>query len=62
MQSGQFLVGDPDSLTQQILEQRAVTGAGVLVIRPEMGDMPLDDVAAGLELFSHEVLPAVHAA
>jgi len=62
MQTGQFLVGDPDSLTQQILEQRAATGAGVLVIRPEMSDMPLADVADGLELFAREVLSVVHAA
>jgi len=62
IESGQFLVGDPDTLIERILEQRAATGAGVLVIRPEMGDMPLDEVAAGLELFSREVLPAIRAA
>jgi alkanesulfonate monooxygenase SsuD/methylene tetrahydromethanopterin reductase-like flavin-dependent oxidoreductase (luciferase family) len=61
-QTGQFLVGDPDSLTEQILSQRAATGAGVLVIRPELGDMSLDEVADGLELFAREVLPTVHAA
>jgi len=62
MRSGQFLAGDPDSLAEQILEQRKVTGAGVLVIRPEMGNTPLDEVAAGLELFAREVLPVVHKA
>jgi alkanesulfonate monooxygenase SsuD/methylene tetrahydromethanopterin reductase-like flavin-dependent oxidoreductase (luciferase family) len=59
IESGQFLVGDPDTLTERILEQRAATGAGVLVIRPEMGDMPLSDVADGLDLFAKEVLPAI---
>jgi len=52
-------VGDPDTLIERIPGQRAATGDGVLVIRPEMGDMPLDEVAAGLELFFKEVLPAI---
>lgn len=61
-QSGRFLVGDPKSLTEQILEQKRQTGAGVLIIRPEMGALNLDDVADGLDLFAHEVLPVVQAA
>ena len=35
------------------------TGAGVLVIRPEMGSMSLQEVGDGLELFAREVLPTV---
>jgi alkanesulfonate monooxygenase SsuD/methylene tetrahydromethanopterin reductase-like flavin-dependent oxidoreductase (luciferase family) len=61
MQSGQFLVGDPDTLTDQILAQHQATGAGVLVIRPELGDMSLQEVTDGLELFSREVLPILRA-
>ncbi len=60
--TGQFLVGDPDTLTEQILSQKAATGAGVMVIRPELGDMPLEEVEAGLELFAREVLPVVQKA
>ncbi len=58
-ETGQFLVGDPDSLVEQIEQQQRATGAGVLVIRPELGNMPLDEVEAGLALFAREVLPAV---
>jgi len=57
--SGQFLVGDPDSLTEAIIEQQRETGAGVLVIRPEMGALSLDQVEEGLALFAREVLPVL---
>jgi alkanesulfonate monooxygenase SsuD/methylene tetrahydromethanopterin reductase-like flavin-dependent oxidoreductase (luciferase family) len=60
--SGQFLVGDPDTLTEQILAQRDATGAGVLIIRPELGDMGLQEVGNGLELFAREVLPVLRRA
>jgi alkanesulfonate monooxygenase SsuD/methylene tetrahydromethanopterin reductase-like flavin-dependent oxidoreductase (luciferase family) len=57
---GQFLVGDPDTITRQIVEQRAACGnPGVLVIRPEIGTMSLQEVGDGLELFAREVLPVV---
>jgi alkanesulfonate monooxygenase SsuD/methylene tetrahydromethanopterin reductase-like flavin-dependent oxidoreductase (luciferase family) len=59
MQSGGFLVGDPDSITEQIIQQQAATGAGVLAIRPELGGLSLDEAADSLELFSREVLPIV---
>ncbi len=59
IKSGHFLLGDPDSLIQQITEQKKQTNAGVLVIRPEMGNMPLKDVGDGMELFAKEVLPVV---
>ena len=57
--SGQFLVGDPDTLTEEIIAQQKETGAGVLVIRPEMGSMTLQEVGDGLDLFAREVLPTV---
>jgi alkanesulfonate monooxygenase SsuD/methylene tetrahydromethanopterin reductase-like flavin-dependent oxidoreductase (luciferase family) len=60
MESGQFLAGVPDTLTERIVAQQKATGAGVLVIRPEMGDMPMQEVGDGLELFAREVLPVVH--
>ena len=60
MASDQFLVGDPDSLTEQILAQQRATGAGMLIIRPELGDMTIQDVGDGLELFAREVLPVLH--
>ncbi len=57
---GQFLVGDPETITRQIVEQRAACGnPGVLVIRPEIGTMSLQEVGDGLELFAREVLPIV---
>ncbi|HEV8457403.1 MAG TPA: hypothetical protein VGR44_03825, partial [Methylomirabilota bacterium] len=60
METGQFLIGDPDTLTENILAQRAATGAGVLVIRPELGHMSIQEVQEGMELFAREVLPVVH--
>jgi alkanesulfonate monooxygenase SsuD/methylene tetrahydromethanopterin reductase-like flavin-dependent oxidoreductase (luciferase family) len=59
-ESGQFLVGHPDSLVEQIQAQQRATGAGVLVIRPELGNMALPEVEEGLDLFAREVLPVVH--
>jgi alkanesulfonate monooxygenase SsuD/methylene tetrahydromethanopterin reductase-like flavin-dependent oxidoreductase (luciferase family) len=58
-QSGQFLVGDPDALIEEITAQQRATGAGVLVIRPEMGSMSLEEVTEGLDLFAREVLPVI---
>ena len=59
MRTGQFIVGDPDAVTEQILEQHRATDAGVLIIRPELGDMTLQEVGDGLELFAREVLPVL---
>lgn len=59
---GQYLVGDPDSITEQILGQREACNANVLVIRPEMGAMNLDEVGDMMELFAREVLPVVQKA
>jgi len=59
MHSGSFLVGDPDSITEQILHQREVTGAGVVAIRLELGDVDLAEVTENLELFAREVLPVL---
>src|SRR4030095_13845697 len=60
MEGGAFLVGDPDTITEQIVAQQAATGAGVLAIRPELGGLSLDEAAEGLELFAREVLPVIH--
>jgi len=57
-----FLIGDPDSITEQILHQREVTGAGVVAIRLELGDVNLDEVTDNLELFAREVLPVLRKA
>ncbi len=62
MQSGRYLAGDPEAITEEILHQRDVSGAGVLVIRPELGEMSLDDVRKSMELFAREVLPVVRKA
>lgn len=62
LRGGSYLVGDPDSMTEQILEQRAACNADVLVIRPEIGRMSLDEIADSLELFAREVLPVLHRA
>ena len=59
MEGGGFLVGDPDSITEQILQQQAATGAGVLAIRPELGGLSLDEAGDSLELFAREVLPVI---
>nr|NIQ79375.1 LLM class flavin-dependent oxidoreductase [Anaerolineae bacterium] len=62
IRSGSFLVGDPESITEQILNLRKVTGAGVVAIRLELGDVDLDQVTENLELFSREVLPVLRKA
>ena len=59
IERGTFIAGDPDAVTEQIVEQQKATGAGVLIIRPEMGSLSLDEVADELALFAREVLPVV---
>ena len=59
IKSGHYLIGDPDSLIEQITEQQKATNAGILVIRPEMGNMSLQEAGDGMELFAREVLPVV---
>ncbi|MBM2811100.1 MAG: luciferase-like monooxygenase [Chloroflexi bacterium] len=59
--NGHFIIGDPNQVAEQILRQRHATGAGVLIIRPELGCISMDQAADGLELFAREVLPTVHA-
>jgi alkanesulfonate monooxygenase SsuD/methylene tetrahydromethanopterin reductase-like flavin-dependent oxidoreductase (luciferase family) len=59
VQNGHFLLGDPETLIEQITEQQRATNAGVLVIRPEMGNMSLQEAGDGMELFAREVLPAI---
>ena len=56
---GQYLVGDPDSIIEQILRQHAHCNAEVLVIRPEMGGLNMTQVTAMMELFAKEVLPVL---
>lgn len=62
MRQGNYLLGDPESLTKEILSQRKECNANVLIIRPEMGHMSLEQVADRLELFAREVLPVVQEA
>jgi alkanesulfonate monooxygenase SsuD/methylene tetrahydromethanopterin reductase-like flavin-dependent oxidoreductase (luciferase family) len=57
--SGQFLAGDPDAITEEIIAQQQATGAGVLVVRSELGSISLAEALDGLELFAREVLPVV---
>jgi alkanesulfonate monooxygenase SsuD/methylene tetrahydromethanopterin reductase-like flavin-dependent oxidoreductase (luciferase family) len=57
--TGQFLAGTPDELIEEIIKQKEATGAGVLVIRSEVGSVDLDEALEGLELFAREVLPVV---
>lgn len=60
---GDWLVGDPDSITEQILRQREACNVGTIIIRPEMGTLSLNgEVVDQLELFAREVLPVVHKA
>jgi alkanesulfonate monooxygenase SsuD/methylene tetrahydromethanopterin reductase-like flavin-dependent oxidoreductase (luciferase family) len=59
IKSGHYLIGDPESLTRQIVEQQQATNAGVLIVRPEMGNMTLQEAGDGMELFAREVLPAI---
>ena len=42
-----------------LVRGRACGNPGVLVIRPEVGFMSLEEVGDGLELFAREVLPVV---
>src|SRR5205814_9408030 len=59
VKNGHFLLGDPDTLIERITEQQKETKAGVLIIRPEMGNMSLQEAGDGMELFAREVLPAI---
>jgi alkanesulfonate monooxygenase SsuD/methylene tetrahydromethanopterin reductase-like flavin-dependent oxidoreductase (luciferase family) len=62
METGQFLAGTPDTLTEAMLSQAKTANAGVMVIRPEAANLSLDEVADNMELFAREVLPVLHKA
>ena len=57
--TGQFLAGDPDAIIEEVIAQQQATGAGVLVVRSELGSISLAEALEGLELFAREVLPVV---
>jgi alkanesulfonate monooxygenase SsuD/methylene tetrahydromethanopterin reductase-like flavin-dependent oxidoreductase (luciferase family) len=57
--NGTFIAGDPDAVIEQIISQQKATGAGVLVVRPEMGALTLDEVSDELDLFAKEVYPVI---
>jgi len=57
--SGQFLAGTPDEIIEEVIRQKEATGAGVLVVRSEVGSVNLDEALEGLKLFAKEVLPVV---
>jgi len=57
---GQFLVGTPASITERVLAQQAACNAGVLVLRAEMSDLPLDEVGDEFEIIARDVLPTLH--
>jgi hypothetical protein len=59
VKNGHFLLGDPEALIEQITAQQQATNAGVLVIRPEVGNMTLQETGDGMEIFAREVLPMV---
>jgi alkanesulfonate monooxygenase SsuD/methylene tetrahydromethanopterin reductase-like flavin-dependent oxidoreductase (luciferase family) len=62
MESGQFLAGTPDTLTEAMLSQANTANAGVMVIRPEAANLSMDEVSDNMELFAREVLPVLHEA
>src|SRR5262249_58034365 len=53
--TGQFLAGDPDSITEEIIAQQKATGAGVLVVRSELGWISLSEAVEGLAIFARAV-------
>jgi alkanesulfonate monooxygenase SsuD/methylene tetrahydromethanopterin reductase-like flavin-dependent oxidoreductase (luciferase family) len=60
LEGGQYLIGNPEAITREIIEQRDACGKpGVLIIRPEISRLTLDEVGDRLELFAREVLPTV---
>ncbi|HEX9878766.1 MAG TPA: LLM class flavin-dependent oxidoreductase [Candidatus Binatia bacterium] len=54
---GLCIIGDPDSVTQQIRSQQKALGAGTMMIYAPFATMPLDMATRSLELFAREVLP-----
>ncbi|MBM2809653.1 MAG: flavin-dependent oxidoreductase [Chloroflexi bacterium] len=60
---GDWLVGDPDSITEQILRQCQACNADTMIVRPEMGTLALNgEVIDQLDLFARTVLPVLHKA
>ncbi|MPZ13527.1 MAG: LLM class flavin-dependent oxidoreductase [Chloroflexi bacterium] len=62
VERGVYLVGDPDAVARQILRQREESNTNVLVIRPEMASLSVDEVTRMMELFAREVLPVIQRA
>jgi alkanesulfonate monooxygenase SsuD/methylene tetrahydromethanopterin reductase-like flavin-dependent oxidoreductase (luciferase family) len=57
--AGLQVAGTPESVTAQLLENAARVNAGSLICVFSYGGMPHDVAKANLELFAHEVLPAL---
>ena len=57
LDKGLAIVGDPDSVTEQLRYQQRQFGAGTFMIYAPFATLPLDMALRSLELFAKEVLP-----
>ena len=54
---GLCIVGDPDTVTQEIKHQQEVLGVGTYMLYSPFSTLPLSLATKSLELFAKEVLP-----
>ncbi|MGO2110183.1 MAG: LLM class flavin-dependent oxidoreductase [Pseudoclavibacter sp.] len=58
-ETGSYLVGDADEVTDKILRIREMYGLTRIILQMGMGGMPQSDLLAGVERLGTEVVPAI---
>lgn len=57
IEQGLAIVGDPDSVIEQIRRQQELLGAGTMMLYAPFGTLPVDMATRSMELFAKTVLP-----
>jgi len=60
MACGQGVAGSPATVRDLLAQQIAETGCNYVIGQFAFGDMTRDEALGSIDLFSHEVMPALH--
>jgi alkanesulfonate monooxygenase SsuD/methylene tetrahydromethanopterin reductase-like flavin-dependent oxidoreductase (luciferase family) len=60
--NGQYIVGDAEMAAEQMMRQLEQCDADVMIVQPEQGTRPLDDILVNWSIFAEKSLPALQRA
>ena len=60
--NGMAIVGSPETVAHRLRDQQQRLGYDVFLAQHQLGDMPREQAIKSLELFGHEVIPALASA